>query len=283
MSDLEAGGRLPVALAPLSVGRPTPGGMIEATLAGRFRGMGLTPRDPEGEWQPWCHNPRAAEGVVAELRGHRLSVLDVGIVTLDPVTDFDEVLRLARLASRLGASRLVLMCRDPDLVRAARQLRRVGGIAADHGLGVGVEFMPYTAARDLDHAIRLVEAADHPSVGILFDMFQHVRSGGTPSGLTPAATERFVLVQLCDGLLAAPPPDQLRREALTDRRYPGEGEFPLAELMARMPAGVPVTVEAPCLRYASLSLAERGAALGRATRLALARARPGPPTAPSGE
>lgn len=271
MGDAYVGGRLPVALAPLSVGRPGPAGMIEAALAGQFCGMGMTPRAPEGKWQEWCHDPGAVKTAKAELLEHRLSVLDIGIVTLDPATDFDQVRELAGLAADLGASRLVLMCRDPDFDRSALQLRLIADIAADNGLLVGVEFMPYTAARDLGYAVRLVNAAGHPSAGILFDMFQHIRSGGRPSGITPAATEKFILVQLCDGLLASPPPSQLRQEALTDRRYPGEGEFPLAEIMARLPAHIPVTVEAPCQRYASLPLAERGAALGRATRLTLAR------------
>lgn len=263
--------RLPVALAPLSVGRPEPAMMIEAALAGQFCGMGMTPRTPDGTWQAWSQDPGAVYTVGSQVLGRGLSVLDVGIVTLDPATDLDEVRALADVAARLGASRLVLMCRDPDFGRSVRQLRLIGDIAGNHGLLVGVEFMPYTAARDLGYAVRLVDAAAHPAVGILFDMFQHVRSGGTAAGLVPAATEKFVLVQLCDGLLATPPPDQLRQEALTDRRYPGEGEFPLADFWARMPDDVPVTVETPCLRYASLPLAEQGAALGEATRLTLAR------------
>src|SRR5262249_11119412 len=153
-----------------------------------------------------------------------------------------------------------------DFGRSVRRLRQIGDIAAASGLRVGIEFMPYTAARDLDYAARLADAAGHPSAGILFDMFQHVRAGGTPSGITAAHAEKFVLVQLSDGLLASPPRAPLRAEALTDRRYPREGECPLADMTAGLPAGVPVTVEAPCKRYASLPLAEQGAALGRATR-----------------
>jgi sugar phosphate isomerase/epimerase len=271
MSDTNAGGRLPVALAPLSVGRPEPSGLIKAATAGEFSGVGMTLRTPEGNWQEWCHDSGAVANVKAELLGNQLSPLDVGIVTLDPATDLDAVRKLAGLAAGLGASRLVLMCRDPDFDRSVRQLRLIGDIAAGSGLRVGVEFMPYTAARDLPYAVRLVEAAGHPNAGVLFDMFQHIRSGGETSDLTPAVTSKFVLVQLCDGVLASPPPDMLRQEALTDRRYPGEGEFPLAEIMSRIPRDIPVTVETPCQRYASLPLAEQGAALGRATRLTLAR------------
>lgn len=276
MNDAGVGGRLPVALAPLSVGRPEPPGLIEAATAGRFCGVGMTLRTPEGKWQEWCRAPGAVANVKSVLLEQQLSALDVGIVTLDPATDLAEVRELAALAASLGASRLVLMCRDPDFDRSVRQLRLIGDIAAEHGaaergLRVGVEFMPYTAARDLGYAVRLVEAAGHASVGVLFDMFQHLRSGGEASSLTPAVTSTFVLVQLCDGVLASPPPGLLRQEALTDRRYPGEGEFPLAEIMARIPHDVPVTVEAPCQWYASLPLAEQGAAIGRATRLTLSR------------
>ena len=70
-------------------------------------------------------------------------------------------------------------------------------------------------------------------------------------------------IQLCDGPLALPEslelPDELplgmtadgsvlQVEARVQREVPGEGEFPLAELLAAVPAGTPISVEVPHAR-----------------------------------
>ena len=47
------------------------------------------------------------------------------------------------------------------------------------------------------------------------------------------------------------------REARTGRLLPGEGVLPLAELVAALPEGAPLAVEAPCRATADLPAAER--------------------------
>ena len=74
-------------------------------------------------------------------------------------------------------------------------------------------------------------------------------------------------MQLCDGLTESPVTvDQRRREARTDRRLPGEGELPIAELLGVLPAGIPISIEAPTLRLAGLPFNEQARIVGAATR-----------------
>ena len=49
----------------------------------------------------------------------------------------------------------------------------------------------------------------------------------------------------------------LIREARTGRLLPGEGVLPLGELVAALPAGLPLAIEAPCRATADLPALER--------------------------
>ena len=52
-------------------------------------------------------------------------------------------------------------------------------MAAGHGLTAVLEFMPWTAVRDLQAAREIVEAAGRPNGGILVDALHLDRSGST--------------------------------------------------------------------------------------------------------
>jgi hypothetical protein len=49
----------------------------------------------------------------------------------------------------------------------------------------------------------------------------------------------------------------LTREARTGRLLPGEGVLPLADLVAALPDGLPLAVEAPCQATAALPALDR--------------------------
>ena len=74
-------------------------------------------------------------------------------------------------------------------------------------------------------------------------------------------------VQLCDAPLAAPAGEAAGSEARDGRLLPGDGELPLTALLAAVPPGMPVAIEAP-----SLSLrGDPGEPRRRRSRRALAR------------
>jgi hypothetical protein len=53
-------------------------------------------------------------------------------------------------------------------------------------------------------------------------------------------------IQICDGPRASPASvDERRTEARTARLLPGDGELPLLELLAKLPADLTLAVEAP--------------------------------------
>ena len=111
---------------------------------------------------------------------------------------------------------------DDDL--AAEQLRSLADHARRHSVRVAYEAVPWGRVRTHDHAARLVEAADHPSLGLCLDSFHVLSTENDVAGIGRLPGHRLFHVQLAD----APRLDMDVREwSLHDRRFPGEGALDL--------------------------------------------------------
>jgi sugar phosphate isomerase/epimerase len=152
---------------------------------------------------------------------------------------------LFQLADGIGVRQLnVPMFAEHDQIDLVAGFGGLCDRAADHGVLVGLEFMPYSAVRDLGRAWEVVAAADRPNGGVVLDLWHWFRSGGQLADLALVPAERIVSVQLGD-VLAEPFAD-LRQEARHHRRLPGRGAGETtALLVALRDRGVksPVSVE----------------------------------------
>ena len=91
--------------------------------------------------------------------------------------------------------------------------------AAAQNLRVSLEFMPFTAVRDLATAARIIEQAGCDNGGIMFDCWHHHRAGGSPDDVLDIAPRRFFALQLDDA--RAEPMDDMVEETLNHRLLPG--------------------------------------------------------------
>ena len=113
---------------------------------------------------------------------------------------------------------------------------------------------------NLDEAAHIAEHSG--GGGLLLDALHLRRFGGTLEQLRSLDPGLLSYAQLCDAPLAPPNglprPRKLPRGQSTDgtdlqlesramRLLPGDGELPLAEFLAALPEGMPVSVEAPVL------------------------------------
>lgn len=96
--------------------------------------------------------------------------------------------------------------------------------AAEHGLRVALEFVPFTTIRDVQTAWSLVELAGRPNGGLVFDTWHHVRSGVSDASIRQVPASRIFTIQVSDGP-AHPPDGDLAVEAMTARLLPGAGEM----------------------------------------------------------
>jgi sugar phosphate isomerase/epimerase len=114
--------------------------------------------------------------------------------------------------------------------------------------------------RTLAHAVDVVARSKRANASVLIDALHFSRSGGLPAHVAEVDPSLFRYAQICDagpdmpGLTDTP---ALIREARTGRLLPGEGVLPLAELVAALPAGLPLAIEAPCRATADLPALER--------------------------
>jgi sugar phosphate isomerase/epimerase len=156
------------------------------------------------------------------------------------------------VAAGLGATTVVAvhavgaaLLPDPDV----EAFVRLCDDAAERGLRVALEFVPFTGVPDLVTALALLQHAGRSNAGLVVDVWHVARSGGTPDDLRAIPPDRVFTVQLADG--PADAPADLIDEAAFHRALPGAGEMHvadclavLAELRVRAPVGPEVFSQA---------------------------------------
>ena len=98
--------------------------------------------------------------------------------------------------------------------------------ARDHGLLVGLEFIPSTNIATAADALRIVEAADRDNGGICVDSWHHQRGANDLELIRTLPGEKVFDVQMSDGPLV-PTIDDYDEDTRRNRVPPGDGEMDL--------------------------------------------------------
>ena len=150
------------------------------------------------------------------------------------------------------------MSAEPLEARTMERFCELCERAQQYGLHVCLEFAIYTGVRTLADAARLVKKSGSANASVLVDALHFSRSGGLP---VRHRGHRCVALQVCADLRRrGRHPDRaadLIREARTGRLLPGEGALPLRDLVAALPAAIPLAIEAPVRATAGLPALER--------------------------
>lgn len=206
--------------------------------------------------------------ILAGMAATGVKVFDVEIIRLKRGIRIEDYLPLFEVAGRLGARRVKVAGDEPDEAFITDAFAAVCDAAEPFGLTADLEFMAFAGIRTLQQAARIVEATGRENANVLIDSLHLSRSGGAPRDVEEVDPALFGYVQLCDAPATLPADlDAIAHEARTGRLVPGDGDLPLAELVARMPPDMPVSLELPMK-----DLARRMSALSRA-KLAIAGAR----------
>jgi sugar phosphate isomerase/epimerase len=203
----------------------------------------------------------------AQLRRDVVSCLDdcgvaIGLVDGFAVLEGQSVERhrpSLEVATELGATRVNTVSRDPDPGRTLDETGRLVAMAAEHGLTITTEPCPVLSVRTLAEALQLVDEIGMPNFKLLIDAMHISRTG--EASMVPAVDPALIdYVHMCDGLLAMPAtPEEYLEEARNERMIPGDGEFPLAEMLTTLRPDVIVSTEVPlrARREAGMSDVER--------------------------
>jgi 4-hydroxyphenylpyruvate dioxygenase len=177
--------------------------------------------------------------------------LGLSMELYQPFRDFEAVppdrlahnLRRARrkleLTCLLGAPMLLVCSSVSELAvdddsLASEQLHRLATVAEEYGVRVAYEALSWGRhVNDYEHAWRIVEAADHPALGVCLDSF-HILSRGTGlDGIGSIPSDKLFFLQLSDAPLLAMDVLQWSRH---HRCFPGQGGFDLPGFLHRVVA-----------------------------------------------
>lgn len=265
----------PISLAALTVLELTPPQMVSCAAQAGFSHVGirLLPATPTEPRHDLVGDTPLLREVEARLADTGVKVLDAEIFRIRPDVPVGSYEAAVATAARLGARELLVAGNDPD---DARQIDGFGAfcdLAARHGLGAVLEFMPWTEARDLRQAARIVEACGRGNAGVLIDPFHFSRSRSRRADIAAVPAARLRYVQFCDVPERIPPTmDAILAEARAERLFPGEGELDLVDLLRALPHDIPLSIEVPTHTLArTVGADERARRAMAATRRVLAR------------
>lgn len=238
-----------------------------ATVSVRSRAA--VPGGPEYPLRPGSSLGRQT---LARVHASGVTVLQVELLALGRETGEASWRSVVEGGAAIGATRVVAVGDDPDDHLLADRLAALCAIAAEHGMTVDLEFMPFRHLATLAQALRVVDLAAQDNARVMVDALHLFRSGGGAADVASAPASSLGVVQLCDAPLAAPAHEGLAAEARERRLLPGEGELPLDALLAAVPEGSPLVAEIPVGHPGrTLTPLERAQRVHRATATLVAR------------
>ena len=251
---------------------------VAAAAAAGYGGIGLRPRHRER-----AHATGLSDaGMRAVLADHGVQVLEIEV--LSGWGSDEEGQRRARehedqiyqLVDAVGGRHLTVTGAGlvGPIERAAERFAGVCDRAAEHGLRVALEFLPWTEVPDADHARAIVELAARPNGGIMVDSWHHYRGAASDAQLRAIPPELVVAIQFDDGRLEG---EGTLLEQTYERLMPGAGEFDLVrfvQVLAGSGVHGPLCVEVISARTRELPAADVAAEAADATRAVLAAAFP---------
>lgn len=219
---------------------------------------------------PLMDDPAMMRATRAALRDTGIGVHDIEFVKIEPDTDIPSLDRFLDAGAELGAKEVITAPYDADLSRLADRLAALDERAVSYGLGVVLEFFPWTVVPTLEAALDVVAAAG-PRIGILPDSLHFDRSSSRIETLAALPPERLRFAHLCDATVHPPySNDDLLHAGRAERLPPGLGGIDLAAFVRAMPPNLPLAIEVPMTQNAvDLGSAKVVSDVMRATQILL--------------
>ena len=206
-----------------------------------------------GSFSLWVQPPAINEVMLATptMAGDLLRAMsDHGVVlgnlevfnvnTGEPIERYEAALAFG---AGLGARTATAIDFGPPRPDITERLAAFHALCVRHGVATLVEPISMGNVRTPQDGLNLIEAAG-VEARLVIDCTHLVRTGGTAETVRAIPAARIGHVQVCDGP-AAIAPEALGVEAMANRLYPGEGDFPLIDILAAIPPDATVGLEVP--------------------------------------
>ena len=207
--------------------------------------FGYSDFEPYPDWS-LADDPGLRREVKAALRdtGVRIS-LGEGFRVL-PQTDIADAAGALDIMAELGAEHINGGSSDPDMARTYDQLALLADMVMDRGMKLELEFAPSNALKTPDNALEALDQIGAGRCTLLVDAMHLFRSGATLETFASLDPSFIGYAQLCD-VPVAPQRETYIEEAMFARMVPGEGELPLRQWVAALPADIWIGLEVPAI------------------------------------
>ena len=180
----------------------------------RAGGAPITAIDSLARWLPGWQPP-------AEMSPEQRAFLTIDA---DTYLDYAAELEVQKVSVIVASGPRYLV---PALVAG---FQRICDAANERKLRVQVEFMPFGSIQDLATGWEVVRRADRDNGGLVFDTWHYYRGRPDNALLAQIPGEKIFSLQLADAPTAVQGAS-LDDEQMHFRRVPGEGDFPLSEVV----------------------------------------------------
>ena len=218
---------------------------LAAKLGYQAIGARIAPSVPGGAYSPLTTDAAMLRDTLRRIDDTGVQVFDVEIVRLGPEFSAD-ALPFLETAGRLKARAVLVAGNDPDEARLTESFAKFCRAAAPYGLTADLEFMPWTAVKNLSAARRIVTGAGQPNGRVLVDALHAARSATTLADIAVLPRHLVSYAQLCDAPAGIPATDEeLIHTARSARLLPGDGGIDLAGIIRSLPDDLPLSLEIP--------------------------------------
>lgn len=239
----------PIGLAQLSLLNTAPPDLVGIAAQAGFDFVGVRVRPVTPTERPYDVQPGSPmlKETLARMQDTGVAVRDIEFLLLDGSDQRDDWLRMMEAGQALGASSITVAGGDPDSGRLLNTLWSMTEDGRDFGIIPTLEAISYQPVASIAQSADLAGRAGCNIVVDTLHFNRFVGAGGADQWDALRAHAALVpLLQLCDGPRARPASrDALITESRSEREVPGEGGFGLAEVVAALPDGLPVSAEAP--------------------------------------
>jgi sugar phosphate isomerase/epimerase len=254
-----------VSLDHLTLFELAPPELVEVAAKAGFThvGMRLNPAAPPGERRhPMLGDSPMRRETLARMRDSDVAVFDFGVLRLKRGVDVAAFEPVLESAAVLGAREAVVNGDEPDAQVLAELLQRLCELGRRYGIRMNLEPAPWTGIPTIGAAVAVITASGHADARLMVDTIHVDRSGATLADLAAVPPGLIDYLQVCDA--SGPRPadfETMIYQARNERAFPGDGNLDLVGMLAALPQGVPLSLEAPVK-----SLADRLSVLERAMR-----------------
>jgi sugar phosphate isomerase/epimerase len=248
-----------IALAPTTLPNTPPMAYLAAASAAGYDAVGIRlNRSPGLPYHPIIGDTGLMRDIRQWVGSTNMPVLDIYSFYLQADTQVEPFKAALEFGAELGAKYAMVMGDDPDWTRMRDNLARFCEMASPFKITGVLEFAITRPLATLQQTVQLIAESGCANAAVCLDPLNMLRGTGGAEQLKGLDPRLFPYAQITDGLLGPGEPDlaRARQNGPNVRRMPGEGVVPLGEFLDALPAGIPLSLEAPGPDRADLPAAE---------------------------